>query len=84
MEPSSASMIAERTDTGRRPAEVTKSIEASVWPTLLSTPPFLYLRGNTWPGLLKSSGLESGKERARTVFALSEAETPVDTPAFAS
>ena len=37
-----------------------------------------------WPGLLKSSGVELGDERARTVFALSEADTPIEVPAFAS
>ncbi|GER52890.1 F-box and associated interaction domains-containing protein, partial [Striga asiatica] len=50
--------------TGRKPANVTKSTEASVWPTLRKTPPFLYFNGNTWPGLLKSSGLNFGDARA--------------------
>lgn len=84
IEPSSASTIAERTDTGCKPARTTRSTEASVWPALLRTPPFRYLRGKTWPGLRKSSGLDSGDERARTVFALSDADTPVDVPTFAS
>lgn len=84
MEPSSESTTADRTETGCKPASVTKSTEASVWPTLLRTPPFLYLRGNTWPGLIKSPGLDSGEDRASTVFALSEADTPVDVPTLAS
>lgn len=84
IEPSSASTMAERTETGCKPASVTKSTEASVWPTLHKTPPFLYLRGNTWPGLLKSSALDSGEESRRTVLALSEADTPVDVPTLAS
>ena len=84
IEPSSGSIIAERTETGGNPANITKSTEASVWPALLKTPPLRYLSGNTWPGLLKSSGLVSGEERARTVLALSDADTPVHVPDFAS
>lgn len=84
IDPSSWSRIAERTDTGRKPANIIRSTEASVWPALLKTPPSLYLRGNTWPGLLKSSGLASREASVRTVMALSEAETPVDVPDFAS
>lgn len=84
IEPSSGSTIAERTETGCNLARITKSTEASVWPALLKTPPFRYLRGKTCPGLLKSSGLELGDERAKTVFALSAADTPVNVPDFAS
>lgn len=82
--PSSLSITAVMTETGRKPASVTKSTEASVWPALLRTPPFRYFKGKIWPGFLKSSGLDSRDESARTVFALSEADTPVETPAFAS
>jgi hypothetical protein len=84
IEPSFRSMTVDRTDTGRRPANVTRSTDASVCPALLSTPPFLYFRGNIWPGLLRSLGLESGEARVRMVFALSAAETPVDIPVLAS
>ena len=84
IDPSSGSTMAERTDIGRRPARTTRSTEASVWPALLRTPPSRYLRGKTWPGLRKFPGLESGDDKARTVFALSEADTPVDVPAFTS
>lgn len=78
IEPSLGSMMVDRIDTGLNPARVTKSTDASVWPALFSTPPFLFLRGKTWPGLLKSSGLESGEARARIVVALSAADTPLD------
>jgi hypothetical protein len=84
MEPFSPSTIADITEIGCRPASITRSTEASVCPALLKTPPCRYLRGNTWPGLLKSSGLELEDERARTVFALSEADTPVVVPDLAS
>lgn len=84
IEPSLGSMTVERTDTGRRPANATRSTDASVWPALFSTPPFRYLRGNMWPGLLRSLGLESEEARVRMVFALSAAETPVDMPTLAS
>lgn len=84
IEPSLGSMTLERMDTGRKPASATRSTDASVWPALFSTPPFRYLRGNIWPGRLRSLGLESGEARVRTVFALSAAETPEDMPTLAS
>lgn len=84
IEPSLGSMTVERMDTGRRPANVTRSTDASVCPARFSTPPFRYLRGNIWPGLLRSLGLESGEARVSMVFALSAAETPVDMPTLAS
>uniref|UniRef100_A0A0A9G1I1 Riboflavin biosynthesis protein ribAB n=1 Tax=Arundo donax TaxID=35708 RepID=A0A0A9G1I1_ARUDO len=84
IEPSLGSITVERTDTGRKPANVTRSTDASVCPALFNTPPFRYLRGNMCPGLLRSLGLESGEARVRIVFALSAAETPVDMPTLAS
>lgn len=83
-EPSFGSMTVDRTDTGRRPANVTRSTDASVCPNLFSTPPFRYLRGNMWPGRLRSLGLESGEAKVRMVFALSAAETPAEIPTLAS
>lgn len=84
IEPSLGSMTVERMDTGQKPANATRSTDASVWPALFSTPPFRYLRGNIWPGLLRSLGLESGDARVRMVFARSAAETPEDMPTLAS
>lgn len=83
MEPSS-STISQRTATGSSPANTARSTEASVWPALFSTPPSLYLSGKMCPGRLKSSGFESADDRAKTVFALSCADTPVVVPYFAS
>lgn len=83
MEPSS-STISQRTATGSSPANTARSTEASVWPALFSTPPSLYLSGKMCPGRLKSSGFESADAKAKTVFALSRADTPVVVPYFAS
>ena len=84
IESSFGSMTVDRTDTGRKPANATRSTDASVCPALFSTPPFRYLRGNIWPGRLRSLGFESGEAKVKMVFALSAAETPVDIPALAS
>lgn len=83
-EPSSPSTIVVRTETGCKFASMTKSTEASVCPALLRTPPSLYFRGKTWPGFLKSSGVEMADESVSTVFALSAADIPVETPALTS
>lgn len=69
--------MVERTETGSKPASLTRSTDASVCPDRRRTPPFRYFNGNTWPGLLKLSGPEERDAKARIVFALSEADTPV-------
>lgn len=83
-EPSYLSKISHRTAAGGSPAKTARSTEASVCPALFNTPPSLYLMGNMWPGRLKSSAREVGDARARIVFALSLAETPVVVPSFTS
>ena len=65
---------------GFSPASLAKSMAASVWPVLRSTPPSFALSGKICPGLLKSKGFMEGSTNAFTVFALSLAEMPVVTP----
>jgi len=83
MDPSS-STISHRTATGSMPASTVRSTEASVCPALFKTPPSLYFSGKIWPGRLKSPGVESLDARAKTVVALSWADTPVVVPCLAS
>ena len=52
----------------------------SVCPSLFKTPPSVYLRGNTCPGLARSSGKVSGDISVSIVLALSLAEIPVVAP----
>jgi hypothetical protein len=40
--------------------------------------------GNTWPGLVRSRGVDPGVIATRTVAARSAAEIPVDVPSRAS
>jgi len=52
--------------------------DASVCPTLFKTPPWVYLNGNTWPGLLKSFGsVIEALASDRAVNARSWADIPV-------
>ena len=53
----SSFIISHITPAGFNPASLAKSTAASVCPALFNTPPSLATKGNTCPGLLKSSGL---------------------------
>ena len=56
------------------------SIDASVWPALSRTPPFLETNGKTWPGETMSFFVDCGLIATLIVFALSNAEIPVVIP----
>ena len=73
----SSSIISQHTPHSLSPASLSKSTVASVCPFLTSTPPLLATRGNTCPGLLKSSGFESGSMHFLIVYPRSLAEIPV-------
>ena len=60
------------------------STDASVWPALSKTPPFLATIGNTCPGDTISLFLTLGLIAVLIVFARSCAEIPVVTPFLAS
>ena len=76
----SSFIISTKTPAGSKPANLAKSIVASVCPVRRKTPPFLARKGKICPGLPKSSGFVSGFIKACTVLALSDAEIPVVQP----
>src|ERR1700681_1522660 len=51
----SSFMSSESTPTGGSPARRQRSMQASVWPERISTPPSLATSGKTWPGRTKSA-----------------------------
>ena len=52
----SSLMISQITPAGAKPASRAKSTAASyIWPARLRTPISLAFKGNTWPGVTKSS-----------------------------
>ena len=65
------------TAAGMSPAIRARSIEASVWPARLRTPPFRARSGNVCPGRSRSCGFVRGSTSVRTVWARSAAEMPV-------
>ena len=79
MVPSSA-MISQITPASPRPAMRERSTIASVWPARTRTPPSMYLRGKTCPGLPRSSGCVDGSTSALIVAARSWADIPVVAP----
>ena len=72
------------TAAGLKPANETKSTDASVCPRRFKTPPSLATNGNTCPGWFKSLGFALSATAAFTVVTLSAADTPVVTPFAAS
>jgi hypothetical protein len=70
-------VISAITATGHFWANIHKSIDASVCPALVKTPPGLYDRGKTCPGRLKSAAILDGSDNAFIVAHLSKAEIPV-------
>ncbi|MNG23941.1 hypothetical protein D3C84_1086080 [compost metagenome] len=72
--------ISQITPADLKPANLAKSIAASVWPVLRNTPPCLATKGKICPGRANSCGLVFGSTNDKTVFALSAAEIPVVTP----
>ncbi len=76
----SSFMISTITPAGFNPANLAKSMAASVCPVLRNTPPSLATKGKICPGLANSKGLVFSSTRAFTVLALSLAEIPVVTP----
>ena len=81
IDPSSV-IISQITPAGENPANLAKSIAASVCPVLLKTPPSLAIKGKICPGLAKSSGFVCLLTKACIVFDLSEADIPDVTPFF--
>ena len=80
----SSFMISQITAAGSSPAMGARSMEASVWPARLSTPPSAARSGNMWPGRARSCGRVFGSMATRTVSARSAAEMPVVTRPRAS
>src|ERR1043166_4131937 len=76
----SSFISSESTPTGGRPASRQRSMQASVWPERISTPPSRATSGNTWPGRTKSAAPLLPLASARTVLVRSSAEMPVVSP----
>ena len=68
------------TPTGGSPASWHRSMQASVCPERISTPPSLPTSGNTWPGRTKSAPPLLPLASARTLLQRSSAEMPVVRP----
>ena len=77
-------MTSQITELGFRLDNFEISTEASVWPALSKTPPFLATKGNTWPGDTISLFFTLRLIAVLIVLALSCAEIPVVIPLFAS
>lgn len=80
MSPSSSLTSSQITAAGCKPANSQRCTDASVWPLLLLRSPGTARKGNTWPGLMKSSGFDSALAKDLAVKALSWAEMPVVVP----
>ena len=76
----SSFISSDSTPTGGTPARRHRSMQASVWPERISTPPSLATSGNTWPGRTKSAAPVLPLASARTVLVRSSAEMPVVRP----
>jgi len=76
----SSFIISTKVATGFSPANLHRSIAASVWPARSKTPPGLAIKGKICPGLPKSSALASSRVSQNIVLALSAADIPVVLP----
>src|SRR5690349_21793274 len=76
----SSFISSDSTPTAGSPASRQRSMQASVWPERISTPPSRATSGNTWPGRTKSAAPLLPLASARTVLVRSSAEMPVVSP----
>ena len=76
----SSDTISQITPQGLRPASRARSTDASVWPSLVKTPPSRDRSGNMCPGRTMSVGFVFMSANKRAVMDRSSALIPVDTP----